>query len=484
MHSSIPSHSFAIAAALAAAVASTTLHAQSNGPLLALPHVFSVDPVTTLPGYSPDKMLFSNSGVDSYEPPPPPPASASVPDFATFLGGAAVDVDGLSIGYDWVVSTLTGEAAVAPPQWAAITASVTPATTGALGSLIEAEAGAPGGVAADTIGYVIPGSSLPASIVGVPFRSQDAGELNPGLIGAPGNIDAHDIFISLLYLENPQIGATLPPPTVYFTVTAASTASIPTVWTTVPSERSGATVFSTTWDPAGSWDPVVVAYTAGDFGVDPSEDIDAIAIDRVRGTALFSTDILIPPPSGSTRDPLLFTVLGSGANWIYRLPITSIPLSTELGLGLGSDDIDGICSLDPGSAGQPSPIALDHMIGRPGQPLPLGTNNGLATSAWRVLDPVAPAEFATTWMTGWPPPGNPQPSLAISAGSLGGPFGPYVVLDVFVRPQPSNQYEGHPEQTIVQIPTSVSMSGQQLFFIWGALSPATFDTSLPVSIRL
>ena len=32
-----------------------------------------------------------------------------------------------------------------------------------------------------------------------------------------------------------------------------------------------------------------------------------------------------------------------------------------LGLGLGSDDIDGICALDPGSAASPSPINLPLM---------------------------------------------------------------------------------------------------------------------------
>ena len=459
-----------------------TLAAQSGGPLVALPHGFSVDPATLVPGLTAGKMLFSNSGFDSYQPPAPPPGFVT-PDFATFLGGAAVDVDGLSIGYDWVVSDLLGVASVDPNRWAAITASVSPATTGEPGSLIAAEAGAPGGVAADTIAYVIPGSALPPAIVGVPFRAQDAIELNPAFGATAGNIDAHDIYIGLLYLENPQLAALLPPPTVYFSVSDATKTSIPMAWTSTPALRSGATVFSTTWLPGSmAWTLPVVAYTPTDFGVSSAEDIDAIAIDLASGFALFSTSILLPPPSGP-RDPLLFQVLGSGTNSIYRLP-GGTPISSELGLGLGSDDIDGICALDPGSAASPSPINLPLMLGTPHQALPLGTQNQLSASAWRVFDRVSNQEFATTWMTGWPPPGNPQVSLAISAASLGSPFGPYVILDVFTRPNPTNNFEGHPEKTELQIPPSISLSGQELFFVWGALSPNSFDTSLPVGLIL
>lgn len=459
-----------------------SLAAQSGGPLVALPHAFSVDPLTVLPGLTTAKVLFSNSGFDSYLPPAPTPGFVT-PDFASFLGGAIVDVDGLSIGYDWVVSSTLGVAGVGPARWAAVTASVTPATVGAPGSLIASEATAAGGASSDTFAYVIPGSALPAAIVGVPFRAQDAKELIPAFGSIPSNVDAHDIYIALLYLENPQIAAMLPPPTVFFTVTDATKGSIPAAWTTVPAWRSGATVFSTTWLPGAlAWTLPTVAYTPMDFGVTPAEDIDAIAIDLASGYALFSTSILLPPPTGP-RDPLLFQVLGSGTNSIYRLP-GGTPISSELGLGLGSDDIDGICALDPGSAASPSPINLPLMVGSPQQQLPLGTPNELSASAWRVFDNVNNQEVATTWMTGWPPPGSPQVSLAISAASLGSALGPYVILDVFTRPNPSNNFEGHPEKTELVIPPSISLSGHELYFVWGALSPNSFDTSLPVSLIL
>lgn len=220
-----------------------TLLAQApGGPLVGLPHGYSVDPGTLLPGGSPGKVEFSNAGIDSLQPGAPIP-SAAIPDFSTYLGGAPVDANGISLGWDWIVANAIGEAVVPASQWAAVTGSVTSGTVGLPGSLIAAERGGPGGVLADIIGYIIPGSSLAPAIVGVPFRAQDSTELNPIFASTYGNIDAHDVYMSLIYLENPQLAPLLPPATVYFTVSAATAAAIPAAWITSPAQRSGATVF-------------------------------------------------------------------------------------------------------------------------------------------------------------------------------------------------------------------------------------------------
>ncbi|MCK5942701.1 MAG: hypothetical protein KAI24_12065 [Planctomycetes bacterium] len=456
------------------------LCAQSGGPTLALPHAFSVDPTTALPGVGPGDVATSDYGIDGVLPSSTAPAG---PDFATFLGGVPVDVDALSIGLDWVVANVLGEAVVAPPQWAAISFSISRGTTGAPGGLIADEVATPEGASADVFAYVIPGSALPPAIVGVPFRAQDGAEIDVALGSAPlGNLDAHDVFISLIYEENPQLAPLLPPPTVFFSVTAASVGAIPPSWTTDPVALSGATVFATTWLPTtGTWSPITVAYTAGDFGLDPAEDLDALALDLAQGFALFSTDPLLPSPAGP-RDPILFCLPGTGANSVYRLPNGS-PISTEVTLGLGPDDVDGICSLDPGSAAQPSPINLPMMLGTPGPPVLPGLANQVQASASRTFDPISNQEFCETWMTGWPPPGNPQLSLAVSAAALNNAFGGYVVLDVHVRPAGS-PFQGHPERTQLFVPPGIVFSGQQLFFLWGTLSPTTFDTSLPLRITL
>ena len=74
--------------------------------------------------------------------------------------------------------------------------------------------------------------------------------------------------------------------------------------------------------------------------------------------------------------------------------------------------------------------------------------------------------------------------LAIIGGALGSSLGPYTVLAFFVRQQPANPFAGHPERYRIAIPPSISLSGQQLFLLWGALSPATFDVSHPVGMLL
>ncbi|MCB9876865.1 MAG: hypothetical protein H6835_04600 [Planctomycetes bacterium] len=457
------------------------LVAQSKGPLLGLPHGFSIDLTTSLPATSAGRLRLTDAGIDGVLPPSRTP-SPTIPDFSTFLGGAAVDVDAFSLGWDWIDSTPLGEAVVPPGQWAALTYTVSRATVGVPGKAIYDEA-LGGDAAADVFAYVIPGSALWATVIGVPFRSVDATEM-AAFGGGPGNVDAHDVYAALIYQENPDIAALLPAPTVYFSVTDASKAAIPAAWTTSPAAVSGATVFATTWIPGSlSWTTPVVALTAVDLGIDPAEDLDALALDVAHGVLLFSTDLLLPPPGGVARNQLLFSVVFSGIHVPYRLP-TGPELSDELGLGLGPDDIDGICALDPGGPGAPSPVLLDRMIGAVPQALPTSFPTLLQASAFRHQDPVTGNLLASTWMTGWPPPGTPQTSLAISGVAFGGPFSSYLILDVFVRPDPSNPWQGHPQHTDLVVPPTLSLSGAQMAYLWGALSLSSFDVSLPVVVTL
>lgn len=454
----------------------------SGGAVFALPHGFSVDPATLIPGLTSGSVAFSDAGIDGVLPPPPalPPG---MPDFATVLGGAPVDVDALSLGYDWVLSNAIGEAVVPPGQWGAITFTVKRTTAGLPGSLIAIAAAEVDGAAADVFAYVLPGSSLPPAFVGVPFRAQDSTETSTFVGGVPGNLDAHDLYLALLYYENPQLAALLPPPTVYFSVTSATAPLLPPAWPIPPASRNGATVFATTWLPAtSSWSLPAVAITPATLGILPSEDLDALALDLTHGLALFSTDIASPPPAGP-RNPILFSLLGSGVHWPYRLPGGG-PISVEVGLSLAIDDIDGICALDPGSTAAPSQIRLPFQLSTIQPPLPTGLPTQLQAIAWRRRDPITANEFAETWMTGWPPPGTPQPSLAVVGATTGPPLGPYTVLTFFVRPQPGNPFRGHPEHHRIPIPASVSLSGLPLYFLWGALSPTSFDVSHPVGILL
>ena len=400
---------------------------------------------------------------------------------------------GLSIGLDWVVTdgTNTGTATVPPGSWAAVTYSVTRATAGVPGTIVASEASKAEGAAGDVFAYVLPGSTLPPPIVGIPLRGQDSTEISVFLPGQ-GNLDAHDLYIGLIYRDNPQLAAMLPPPTCFFSVSDATKAAIPAGWLTTPADRSGATIFSTTWIPgplgsAGAWGPVTVAYRAIDFGIGSGEDIDGIAIDLVRGEVLFSTDLALGPP----RNPLLWSRLGTGLHSIYVLPAwvpNPGPVVTAMGISGGPDDLDGVCALDPGTLGNPHPADLDRMIGTWSQPVAPTLPTDLQSIVVRRFDPASTTEFVTSFMTGWPPPAPQVPGFALCAVTIAPPqLGPYVTLGLSFRPDPASQYfvfEGHPERCEWPIPPAFSLSGVPLSVLWLAGSNGGLSLSHPNTISL
>ena len=352
--------------------------AQSGSPLLGLAQGLSIDGASVVPGFTSKSVVLTQTKFDASYPVPPVP-SPGQPDFSLLPFPPGIDIDALSLGYDWVLSDTSGVVALPLNHWGAITFSVRRTTVGLPGSVVAAEVPTPGGAAADIFAYVLPGSALPSPPTGVPFRAIDSTEINLDTPGAPANIDAHDIFIGLIYGENPAIAAILPPPTVYFSVTTASgtvplPGGIPASWHTSPVDRSGATVFYTTWIPgppgsAGSWSTPQVFLTALQIGITPGEDLDALALDLQHSCLLFSTDAALPPPLPTPpRDQLLYSNGNGTGCFTYRLPpsLGSTPVRLAVGLGGGPDDIDGICSLDPGDPANPSQIRLDFMLATPG----------------------------------------------------------------------------------------------------------------------
>src|SRR5262249_6955024 len=154
----------------------------------------------------------------------------------------------------------------------------------------------------------------------VPLRSQDSTELNLDAPGAPGNIDAMDVYLGLVVQENPQLGFLVPgypAITIYFSVTTATVPLVPPAWWG-SAPASGATVLATTWTPVASvWSTPVPFLTPAALGLLPGEDLDALGIDLFRGRVLFSTT----QPGLVARDPVLFASLGTpGVNHVYRRP--------------------------------------------------------------------------------------------------------------------------------------------------------------------
>lgn len=459
----------------------------SGGPTLALAQGFSVDPSTPLPGLTAASVVQTRTDLDA-GPPTPWLPSPGQPDFSALPIPSTLDVDALSLGLDWIPSDGLGFAVVPPGNWAAMTWSVRRSTLGAPGSAIAAEVGAPGGAAGDVFAYVFPGSALPPPIVGIPFRAQDGTEIAVSTPALPGNLNAHDLYLGLIYRENPQLAALLPPPTVYFSVTAATAAFLPPAWAPLPL-RSGATVFATTWNPlTATWSPVTVAIDPAMLGITAGEDLDALAVDLMHGRVVFSTDPALPPPLPMPpRAVLLYSNYGSGSHVEYRLP-GGTPVSTAVGLGSSPDDIDGICFVDPGGPGGPSQIRLDRMLGTPGFPVAPSAPTTLQASVARRFDPSTGHEFAVTMMTGWPPPGTPTTGFAIVALTIGPPAaGPWVSAGLYTRPNPGSPYvvfQGHPERHEFHIPPVFSLSNVPLSFVWAAFSATSFALSLPVTLTL
>lgn len=469
---------------LLAAVATAQTGDKSEGPLMVIAHGLSVDAATVLPGGNAGTVVIPKS---DFKPTPPPAWTPPMPGFPDltllpWVGIAGVDIDGLSLGLDYILADAVGHIAVPAGQWGAITFSVSRATAGALGGLIHREVLRPGGAAADVFGYILPGSvGFPASWIDVPLRGQDSTEISLDAPGAPGNIDALDVYMGVFFGDATDLAPLIPgfpAVTVFFSVTTASVSLLPAAWWgTAPA--SGATVLATTWNASTlSWSVPVAVLTPAALGLSPAEDVDALAIDVIRGRVLISTTRMVAYP----RDPILFVDLSTpGTNYVYRRA-DDVPVSTRLGLLPGGiDDIDGICALDPGLGNQ---FRADRLFCAPQQPVYPAPGN-LGVSVHRELAPSGPQ--VVSYMTGFPTPTNPQPGIAVAAVSLGGTAGPWFSLAAFFRPLPTSPYflfQGHPERIAIPIPSSPNLVGVPLVFLWGAFDSTGLDVSLPVGLVL
>jgi len=461
----------------------------SSGPTMAVAMGLSIDAATVVPGSGAGTLLFTKSDFKTSKPAPWTVAPLpGVPNFATlpWAGLPGIDIDGLSMGLDYILSDPVGHIVVPPGSWGAITFSVTRGTAGVVGGLINGEVLAPGGAAADVFAYILPGSTgFPANWIDVPLRAQDSTELSLDSPGAPGNIDAMDVYLGLIFGENPQIAPLVPgypAVSVFFSVKTASVPSVPAGWWgTAPA--SGATVLRTTWNATtSSWGVPIPFLTPAQLGLLPTEDVDEFGIDLLRGRMLLSTT----QPGIVARDPLLYVELAApGTNYVYRR-LDNTPVSVRIGLAgpPGIDDIDGICALDPGSGSQPR---LDTLLGSLQNPLLPTPPARLGVSVFRRLNQNGVTQELVSYMTGFPTPGSTPPGLAFCGIALGLPTNPYTTVAAFARPNPASPYfpfQGHPEKFVQPIPSSPVFTGLPVYFAWAAFDGTSFDLSLPCGITL
>ncbi len=453
----------------------------SDSPLAGLPFGLSVDATTygaTGALLDRARVYAKDVGWNDTAPVEPVPGPGR-PDFrmAALFPGLVVlpDLDAISVGIDWILGDDTGVASVPPGHWGALTFSVSRATLGAAGSRLALERLAADGVAADILSYILPGSSVPAELTDKVHLAQDSREVSifDGNVLHRGNIDAHDVFLSLYELD-PALVAVLPPPRFLFSVTAASLAAVPSAWWggTTP---SGATVLAMTWT-GSAWTVPSVFLRFDHFGLPAAAELDALAVDLPQGRVLFSTAGALP------AEQIRFGRLAGSGGLInlanYRLP-DQTPIGPRLGLVIG-DDLDAICALDPGGNNQ---ILRGLLVGTPLNrvfPSPAQVTG----QVWRRYQQAANSVYFDAWLCGWPPAG-PTPGVAVLFLQGVTPVTPLVTAAVLAR-TPPGRFGGDPQLCRLKLPPNTILLGATLDWIWAAAdaSLTSLDVAMPVRLRL
>lgn len=410
----------------------------------------------------------------------PNPTGQPVFSFANALGMCSgwlpplPDIDSMSLGEDWILANANGRVNVPPDRWGALVFSVTRTSTGVTGSAIRRESNGRG---ADLFSYVLPGSAMPAELVGVTERAHDSREIDVGAVDQ--ELDALDAFPPL-FLSEPFVQGSMNTPTRwYFTVSAATQSQVhPFVWNgTTP---SGATIFVCTRQSNGSWGCPQIWKTHAELGLSAREDIDALAIDEANQQLLFSTRSKLP-------DPLMFFDYGvDGPVPVVYSTAQGTPVSDALGLG-EDDDIDAICAIDPSVRGATGP-GLNGMAFFMGTPRPKAFGflpaADLESSAFRVTTP-GPADSAyRSFVKGWPgnAAGAGVASLFWSLADQPATLVPFVVL----ARNPTDSICGNPVHATLPVPDVPAMRGLQVDLRWFVADQAltTISEAFPIQVRL
>ncbi len=490
----------ALALTVAASVSAQGPEKHSKSTLVSVPHGLSVDPSTTSFAGDASKVLVKrigyyddgpapSAGGKPTEYPAPPPASGMV-DYSTaailqFIASPP-DIDAFSIGIDWILSDGDGVEVVPPGHWGGLTFSVTRDSDGEAGSVIREEAMDVHKAGGDLFFHIFEDSDLiPANMLGETFLAQDATEMDivptspaagPDPVLEP-EIDAHDLYIAALYREAPSLIPLLPPelstPVAFFSVTEATKLLVPDPWwggTT----KTGGTIFGTIWDPGSeTWSTPAPFLTYAELGLSALEEVDAIAVDLVRCELLFSTKT-------PARDEILWLPLGC-TDGPAPMPKTyrntsGTPISEKAKL-TGSDDLDGICALDPGGSD-----LMRSLISTPAIELPWIIPPESYASVWR-QDDITGTFFVST-AVGWPQPGR-QPGVA-GCMIVFPQQSPFIPLTGLLNRDVFSVWLGDPQEALFQVPPVHPLQGFDLGFQWLLLDQFTLTFEVPFTavIRL
>ncbi|MBX3464031.1 MAG: hypothetical protein KF830_12735 [Planctomycetes bacterium] len=405
---------------------------------------------------------------------PVAPSSADLRQILAAHGAPpGLDVDDFSTGRDDVLFDGNGVLAVPPSSWGVLSFSLRHGATGAPGSRIAQQA-VEGDVGATLFAWVLPGSNVPAQLVGRTERSHSRQEL--GLPATAPEVDGIDVPLllgldqaGLLQLDPGFLPLIQSPQAIYFTVSHATRHLVPAAWWSFGGQAtlaSGATILRVLKSaPLGPWSPPHAFAPYGVLGLDRDEDIDGLAYDEVRQKLLFSV-------VGIARDQFLFVDLGSDGVMgpvDAKMPNGVDKISEHVGKAQ-SDDVDAICTLDPriGTIGAPPPAGDDFgsSCGSPRQGL-LGVPQ-VHAAAHRRRE--GNQTFYDTWLIGWPPVTGQGPGIA----ALFVTFDPDLTLHPFsiqLR-DPAALVPGDPRHFPLLVPPALELSGFSFTFRWAAMDLA------------
>ncbi len=410
------------------------------------------------------------------QPPLAFPLNASAPDLQQILalhGAPNLDIDDTSTGRDDIMVDPNGVIMPPPNGWGVFSFSFRDGAVGQPGSRLALEPAADRGAA--VFSWILPGSVLPAPLLGVVERSHSRFELGLPAAG-PADVDQLDVPLVLgrdqqgLLGTEPGFGALLPlRPAIYFTVANSSLLQVPSAWWAtpgVPILRSGATIFRTLQSPtSGQWSQPRVWKHFFDLGLSQNEDIDALALDD-------NTELIVFSLVGNARDQLLF--VDPNTDIATPQPVTkpdTTPVSQAVGSG-GGDDIDAVCTLDPAvRGGLYFPDDFGTSCGTPRPPFqpalyPVAAN---ASAFRRFQNGISQCD---TWVLGWPPVTGRGPGWAVLLITIGDTTSPAITASIQLR-NPGSSVPGDPRLFTQSIPAPFVLSGLPLTFRW-FVADATF----------
>lgn len=297
-----------------------------------------------------------------------------IPDYSmtAIFGSDAdiVEIDGHSAGGDlipWPDSMGAPAVSQATDNWLAYVLSVKDGAEGAPESYIESVAQSNRPTGAELLGFYASGSqNIATALVGQATVEHTAFSLGyDGTESGTEDIDALDFNIGINTVESPILGAEWMFPNTnafYFTITMDTVGD----WYT----RHGATPFATygglTREPrpgdiyavywqGSSWSDVDLYRSEEDLGLYPYENVDALSVSTYNGVVIFST-----PLGGMYQDrPQLLINTGTAGTTTELMDRDSggnyVPVTDQVDLSQGKDDVDGVCGIDPEGKSQYDP---------------------------------------------------------------------------------------------------------------------------------